>query len=151
MKILRFDHLHVRPENFEAFNEKFQKFMGNDFLMNMPMPEYGTEIAYEPFPVGVEAFKVVNPAGSVSAKVASESKGVFVLSYRVENIQVAIKEMEELGWKMVEYYDNTPILEALFDTMDDFGFNIEFIETPFDNMRESMAQMAAMQTGGEDQ
>lgn len=139
MKILRFDHMHVKPDNFEKFNEKFQKFMGMNYLLNTNMPEYGTEITYEPYPFGMEVFKVDNPEASISAEVANRSKGVFVVCYRVEDIKEATREMEEMGWKQLEFYDNSPILEALFDTMEDFGFNIEFIQTPFDNMREALS------------
>ena len=141
MKIMRFDHMHVTPANFELFNEKFQKFLGYDYLMNMPMPQYGTEVAYEPFPIGMEAFKVTDPTVSFSAKVAAENPGVFTIAYRVEKLDEAIKEMEEKGWKMLEYIDNAPILEALFDTKADFGFYIELVETPFDNLRAMAASM----------
>ena len=141
MKIQRFDHMHVTPANFELFNEKFQKFMGYDYLMNMPMPQYGTNVAYEPFPIGMEAFQVTDASVSFSAKVAAENPGVFTISYKVENLADSIKEMEAMGWKMLEYIDNAPIIEALFDTKADFGFYIELIETPFDNMREMMAAM----------
>jgi len=142
MKILRFDHLHMNPADFDKFNESFQKFMGFDYLMNMPMEQYGTKVAYEPFPVGVEAFQVTDVNKSVSAKVASENSGVFCLSFRVENLAEAIKEMEEKGWKMLEYIDNAPIIEALFDTKADMGIYIELVETPFDDLRAMSAQMA---------
>jgi len=141
MKI-RFDHLHLNPENFEKFNAAFQKLMDQDFMMNMPMEQYGTKVAYEPFPIGVEAFQVTDTTKSVSAKVASENPGVFCLSFRVENLAEAIKEMEEKGWKMLEYIDNAPILEALFDTKADMGIYIELVETPFDDLRAMSAMMA---------
>lgn len=134
-KIERFDHVHVNPKNFEKFNENFQKFLGYEYLMNMPMEEYGTEVAYEPAPIGMEAFKVHDPSKSEEARIASESEGIFVISYKVDNLAEAIKDMEAKGWKMLEYVDNTPIIEAVFDTKDDFGFYIEMIEYPFPSMR----------------
>lgn len=136
MKLERFDHMHVSPKNFEDFNEKFQKFMGMNYLMNMPMPQYGTEVAYEPAPIGMEAFKATDPSKSLSAKAASEADGIFAVCYKVANLAEAIEEMEAKGWKQLEYYDNAPILEALFDTKDDFGFYIELTEYPFESMRE---------------
>ena len=140
MKIQRFDHMHIRPKDLDRFNEKFQKFLGYDYLMQMPMEQYGTEVAYEPAPIGVEAFKPLDPTKSLSAKIASESDGVFCVCYKVDNLEEATAEMEAKGWKKLEFYDNNPIFEALFDTKDDFGFYIELTEYPFESMRELAAQ-----------
>lgn len=140
MKIQRFDHMHIRPKDFDRFNEKFQKFLGYDYLMNMPMDQYGAEVAYEPSPIGMEVFRLLDPTKSVSAKIASESDGVFCVCYKVDNLAEAITEMEAKGWKMLEYIDNNPILEAVFDTKDDFGFYIEMTEYPFESMRDLAPQ-----------
>lgn len=137
---MRFDHLHITPKNFEKFNENFQKFMGFEYLLNMPMDEYGTEVAYEPSPIGVEAFKVTDPSKSLSAKVASENEGVFALSFKVDNLKEATAEMEAKGWKLLEVIDNDPIMEALFDTKEDLGLYIELAEYPFESMRD-LAEM----------
>lgn len=134
-KIQRFDHMHVNPADFERFNEKFQEFMGYNYLMQMPMEQYGTEVAYEPAPIGMEAFKVTDASKSESARIASESKGIFCICYKVDCLEEAIKDMEAKGWKMLEYIDNNPILEAVFDTKDDLGFYIELTEYPFESMR----------------
>ena len=96
MKI-RFDHLHLNPENFEKFNAAFQKLMDQDFMMNMPMEQYGTKVAYEPFPIGMETFEVFDASRSVSAKITSENLGVFCISYRVDNLEEAIKEAYRLS------------------------------------------------------
>lgn len=139
LKIQRFDHMHVCPKDFDKFNQKFQKFLGYEYLMQMPMEQYGTEVAYEPAPIGLEAFRPVDPQKSLSAKIASESEGIFCVCYKVDNLKEAIEEMEAKGWKMLEYYDNGPILEALFETKDDLGFYIELTEYPFESMRELSA------------
>ena len=134
-KIPRFDHMHVRPADFDRFNEAFQKFLGYDYLMKMPMEEYGTEVAYEPAPIGLEAFRPLDTSKSLSAKIASESDGVFCICYKVDHLDAAIEDMEAKGWKKLEYYVNGPILEALFDTKADLGFYIELTEYPFESMR----------------
>lgn len=139
-KILRFDHMHVTPADFEKFNEKFEQFMGNHYLMNMPMEQYGTVVAYEPAPIGVEAFKVTDAGKSESARIASESEGIFCVCFKVDSLAQAIEDMEAKGWKMLEYIDNSPILEAVFDTKADLGFYIELTEYPFESMRDLTAQ-----------
>lgn len=136
-KIERFDHMHVNPDNFERFSENFEKFMGQPFFMKEDMTEqYGTNVVYEPAPVGVEVFKVTNPSQSFSAKIAEESSGIFCVCYKVTNLKEAISDMENMGYKMLEYIDNNPILEAVFDTKKDFGFYIELTEYPFESMRD---------------
>ena len=138
-KIQRFDHMHVVPADFDRFNKKFEEFLGYPVLMNMPMEQYGANVAYEPAPIGVEAFQVTDPSKSLSAQIAGQSQGVFCVCYKVDSLENAIKDMETKGWKMLEYYDNAPILEALFDTKEDFGFYNELTEYPFESMHELSA------------
>lgn len=136
-KIERFDHMHVNPEDFKRFSEKFETFMGHEFFMKQDMTEqYGTDVVYEPAPVGVEVFRVTDASRSFSAKIAEESSGVFCVCYKVANLKEAIADMENMGYKMLEYIDNSPILEAVFDTKEDFGFYIELTEYPFESMRD---------------
>lgn len=135
-KLQRFDHMHVHPSDFDHFNEKFQRFMGMDFFMKDDMSEkYGTKVAFEPAPIGVESFQVTDTSKSLSAELADRAQGIYCICFKVDNLKEAIAGMEELGYKMLEYYDNSPILEALFDTQTDFGFNIELTEYPFESMR----------------
>ena len=58
------------------------------------------------------------------------------MCYKVTNLKEAISDMENMGYKMLEYIDNNPILEAVFDTKKDFGFYIELTEYPFESMRD---------------
>ena len=140
MKILRFDHMHVSPDCYDSFVGNLQKLIGHDVVMNMPMPDYGMDVAYEPFPVGIEAFKIVAESNDTySYKAASTEKGIFSVAFKVENLAEATAEMESKGWKKLEEYPNGPIQEALFDTKNDFGFYIELIEYPFDTMFDMFA------------
>ena len=136
-KIQRFDHMHIHPDDFDGFIEKFQKFMGMDFFMKDDMTErYGTQVVFEPAPIGVECFKVTDTGKSLVAKLASQVRGIYCVCFKVDSLENAIRDMEAKGWKMLEYYDNSPILEALFDTQKDLGFYIELTEYPFESMRE---------------
>ena len=57
----------------------------------------------------------------------------------MDSLAAAIQDMEAKGWKMLEYIDNAPILEAVFDTEKDLGFYIELTEYPFESMRDLTA------------
>lgn len=137
MKIERFDHVHLKTPGFDKFITAFETFMSQEFMMKMDMTEqYGSNVVYEPFPIGVEAFDPKDPSKSVSGRLAGESPiGVYVICFKVTDIKVAEEEMERLGYKKLEHYDNGPIQEALFDTKDVFGFNTELIEYPFESFR----------------
>lgn len=137
MKIERFDHVHVKAPDFNKFSNDFEKFMGQEFFMKMDMTEeYGSNVVYEPFPIGVEAFDPKDPTKSVSGKVAGEAAvGIFSICFKVTNLKEAQAEMEAMGCKKLEHYDNGPIQEALFDTKGTFGFYMELIEYPFESLR----------------
>ncbi|MBQ3302170.1 MAG: hypothetical protein IJH04_08525 [Eggerthellaceae bacterium] len=137
MKIERVDHLHVSAPDFDKFVDEFKKIMGREFTApDMDMQHYGTIVTYEPYPIGIELFKAYDAERSVSSRLAASSRGVFAVSYKVPDIQEARKELEELGYKEIEYYDFGPIKEALYDTDDKFGFNLELIEYAGEDIQE---------------
>ena len=144
LKIIRFDHMHVAPDSYEKFVGNLETLIGRKVIMNMPMPDYGMEVAYEPFPIGLEAFKpVVETNSTYSFKAATTEKGIFSICFKVENLAEATQFMEEHGWKKLEDYPSGPIQESLFDTREDFGFYMELIEYPFDTLGEMFAMAAA--------
>ncbi len=146
LKIIRFDHMHVKPENFDDFVKNLTALIGRDPVMNSPMPDYGSVVAYEPFPVGIEAFQSTDPDNSTwSGKLAKTEKGVFSICFKVEDLDEATAFMEEHGWKKLEHYDNEPIQEALFDTKAAFGFYMELITYPFETLGEMFAMAAQQQ------
>ena len=143
LKIIRFDHLHANPADYDSFVSNLETLIGHPVSMNMPMPDYGCDVAYEPFPVGIEAFRSTSPDNQTwSGRLAATEKGVFSICFKVEKLDEATAFMEEHGWKKLEHYDNGPIQEALFDTKAAFGFYMELIEYPFHTIGEMMAMAA---------
>lgn len=137
MKILRLDHLHMKGKNFDKTAQALEKLMGKDFLLRMDFTEdQGTEVVYEPYPIGIELF---NPTDSskTSGRIAFEAQaGVIAISYKVINIREAMVDMDNLGYKLIEYFDFGDIQEAIYDTKDDLGIMIELIEYPGDSITE---------------
>ena len=143
LKIIRFDHMHVGPKDYDAFVANLETLLGHDLHMKMPMVDYGVDVAYEPFPVGIEAFRSIDPNNQThSGKLAATEKGIFSICFKVEDLDEATAFMEERGWKKLEHYDNGPIQEALYDTKADFGFYMELIAYPFDTIGDMMAMAA---------
>lgn len=140
LSIIRFDHMHVNPESFDDFVENLTALIGRAPAMNMPMPDYGVDVAYEPFPIGMEAFRSADRGNRTwSGRLAASEKGVYSICFKVEDLKEGAAFMEEHGWKQLEYYDNGPIQEALFDTKDAFGFYMELISYPFDTINDMLA------------
>lgn len=143
LKIIRFDHLHTKPDDYDAFVNHLETLIGHPLNLNTLMPENGVVVGYEPFPVGIEAFRSVDPENKTHAgRLAATEKGVFSICFKVENLTEATAFMEEHGWHKMEHYDNGPIQEALYDTKADFGFYMELIEYPFNTLGEMMAMAA---------
>lgn len=135
MNILRLDHLHMKGPNFDKTALALEKLMESDFYMKMDFTEeHGTEVAYQPYPIGIELFNSTDISKN-SGRIAAESEiGVIAISYKVPNIAIAQTEMESLGYKLIEYFDFGDIQEAIYDTKEDFGVLIELIEYPGDSI-----------------
>lgn len=137
MEILRIDHLHVKGFEYEGFKGAFEKLMGKEFYMEMDFSDFqGTEVSYEPYPVGMELFNPTDTSFSSGRLADGARPGVFAVSYKVPDIEVGIAEMQELGYELIEVFDFGDIKEAIFKTLDTFGFYVELISYPGDSITE---------------
>lgn len=137
MKILRIDHLHVKGVDFEQTKGAYEQLMGNDFYMQMDFSEdQGAEVAYQPYPMGIELFRVTDREKTSGHLVDGAQPGVFAVSYKVLDIQEGCEEMQAMGYRLIELFDFGDIKEAIFDTVDAFGFYVELISYPGDSITE---------------
>lgn len=136
MDILRIDHLHIKGFEYEGFKGAFEQLMGKEFYMDMEFEDQGTEVAYEPYPIGCELFNPTD-ATLTSGRLASTSRpGVFAVSYKVPDIEAGIAEMRAMGYECIEVFDFGDIKEAIFETYQTFGFYVELISYPGDSITE---------------
>ncbi|MCR4869806.1 MAG: hypothetical protein K5859_00740 [Atopobiaceae bacterium] len=137
MDILRIDHLHVKGFDYEKAREAYEQLMGREFVIDLDFTDdQGTEVVYEPYPLGIELFNPTDPA-LTSGRLASSSKpGVFAVSYKVPDIEKGIEEMEAMGYGCIEVFDFGDIKEAIFETYETFGFYVELISYPGDSITE---------------
>lgn len=137
MEILRIDHLHVKGFDFEDTRAAYERLMGREFVIELDFTDdQGTEVVYEPYPLGVELFNPTDPT-LTSGRLADGAKpGVFAVSYKVPDIEVAMEEMKAMGYELIEFYDFGDIKEAIFETMDTFGFYVEIISYPGNTITE---------------
>lgn len=64
--ILRIDHLHIKGFEYEGFKGAFEQLMGKEFYIEMEFEDQGTEVAYEPYPIGCELFNPTDDDPEVS-------------------------------------------------------------------------------------
>ena len=116
MEIERIDHIHMKGPDFESTTKALGEIIGRDMYMQMDFTEdEGVEVAYEPFPIGIELFRVTDPTRTTGAVADSSSIGPFAISYKVPDIQDGIRDLEALGYRQIKYFDFGPIQEVLFD------------------------------------
>ena len=136
MDILRIDHLHIKGFEYEGFKGAFEQLMGKEFYMEMEFEDQGTEVAYEPYPIGVELFNPLDATLTSGRLAATSHPGVFAVSYKVPDIEAAVEEMRAMGYELIELFDFGDIKEAIFETYDIFGFYVELISYPGDSITE---------------
>ena len=137
MDILRIDHLHVRGFEYEGFKGAFEKLMGKEFYMDLDFSDdQGTEVSYEPYPVGMELFNPTDATLTSGRLAVTSHPGVFAVSYKVPDIEAGIAEMKDLGYECIEVFDFGDIKEAIFETYQVFGFYVELISYPGDSITE---------------
>ena len=136
MDILRIDHLHVKGFEYEGFKGAFEQLMGKEFYMEMEFEDQGTEVSYEPYPIGCELFRPIDDTLTSGRLAATSHPGVFAVSYKVADIEVGIADMQAMGHELIEVFDFGDIKEAIFDTYKLFGFYVELISYPGDSITE---------------
>jgi len=129
MEIERIDHIHMKGLHFDNTAKALGEIIGREIYMQMDFTEEeGAEVAYEPFPIGIELFRVTDPTKTTGSVADSSPIGPFAISYKVPDIQEGIHDLELLGYRQIKYFDFGPIQEVLFDTKDKLGFYLELIE-----------------------
>ena len=82
MKIERIDHIHIKGPDFNRTVNALGEIIGRDIYMQMDFTDdEGTEVAYEPFPIGIELFRVTDPTKTTGSVANSCPVGPFAISY----------------------------------------------------------------------
>ena len=132
LQIERFDHMHYIPADYDAFVTNFERFLGQEISTTLDNSQWsGSMVAYEAYPIGVEAFLPVYDNKGATAHIGlTEGPGVAALTFKVKDIKEAERVMEEWGYEVLERTIFEPIYETFYDTKADLGLYIELIEYP---------------------
>lgn len=135
MNVSRIDHIHIKVDELETTTREYEKVFGMQFPPIIDFTDRsGFQVVFNQFPNGVELMKVVDNTKPMARMYDDAPIGVFALSLKVDNLEKAIVEMEQYGYKHLFTYGGGEIKEGLFDTLEKLGVYIELVEYPNDDI-----------------
>ena len=136
MKIEKVDHISIAVKDLEATKKVYKEDLGLEPAYEYVAPSEKIKVArYFIGEVAVELMESTAPDGEVAKFIASKGEGVFLISYRVDDLAQAMQELQE---KHVQLIDSKP--REIFGTKYAFihhpdklsGVLTELIEGEFD-------------------
>ena len=79
-------------------------------------------------PMGLNLISSLKPDGVMARSIEKRGEGVQAISFKVPNLDEAVKELEAKGLKLVGRIDGKRIKEAQFHPKDTFGVMIELTQ-----------------------
>ena len=136
MKIEKVDHISIAVKDLETTKKIYKEDLGLEPAYEYIAPLEKIKVArYFIGEVAVELMESTAPDGEVAKFIASKGEGVFLMSYRVDDLAQAMQELQE---KHVQLIDSKP--REIFGTKYAFihhpdklsGVLTELIEGDFD-------------------
>lgn len=136
MKIEKVDHISIAVKDLEVTKKVYKEDLGLEPAYEYVAPSEKIKVArYFIGEVAVELMESTAPDGEVAKFIASKGEGVFLISYRVDDLAQAMQELQE---KHVQLIDSKP--REIFGTKYAFihhpdklsGVLTELIEGDFD-------------------
>ncbi len=132
MKVERIDHIHAYAKDANAAAQLFGELFGSEFAPPWESDEWGVRARFHP--LGFEFLQPTDPNGLVAQTLADRQEGILCISLKVPNMDEAIAEMESRGIKLIHLFQVGQNKEALFDSTNTFGVQIELCEYPGDDI-----------------
>ncbi len=104
--VKKIDHIGIAVKNLEDSLKFYQDTLGLELAGVEVVEEQKVRVAF--LPIGdteVELLESTDPEGPIAKFIEKKGEGIQHIAYKVENIEEAIKEMEEKGVRMI---DKTP-------------------------------------------
>ena len=132
MKVEKIDHIHAYAKDLEGAVRLFTDLLGKEFLPLWESVDFGARAAFHP--LGFEFLQPTEPNGPVAQTIGPREEGILFVCFKVPDIEEAIAEMEWRGIKMIHKYQVGQLKEALFESTNTFGVQIELCEYPGDDI-----------------
>ncbi len=103
MKILKIDHLGIAVNSIDAARELWEQTLGLPFEGTETVETQKVTTAF--LPVGeseVELLASTSPDGPIAKYLEKRGEGIQHVAFRVENVEEALRELEEKGIKLID-------------------------------------------------
>lgn len=141
MKSLGVDHIHIVVEDLDKASRFFMGLFESRGAPVKEEPEFGFRFQF--IQVGstvIELMEATSPDGPIGKFLRDRGEGVHALSFKVDDLDAAVAEMEGRGLRLVSRATVGRIREAHFHPKDTYGFMIELVEHP-GNMGDTIDSM----------
>lgn len=126
MKAQKLDHFHIYVNDLEQAKEIYGKMLGTHWS---PVLFEKDSMVYSVLsPLGIELIQPSCPESPVAASMAKRGEGLYGVSFKVEDIDAAVKELEASGMKCVGRIQLGSVKEAQFHPKGACGVMIELTE-----------------------
>ena len=126
MKVEKLDHIHVYVKDLEKAKDTFSRLLGTTFCSDIIMEQ--AQLRSTLSPLGVELMQSTSPDGFVAKAIENRGEGLAALSFKVPDIEQAIKELQSMGLCLVARLELGGVKEAQFHPKDCHGVMIELCE-----------------------
>ena len=103
MKVERIDHISVAIKDLQRARETYEQILGMKLDCLYTMEEERIKVArYYIGDVALELMESTSPEGEVAKFIQKRGEGVFLISYRVPDVEDALAELRAKGFKLID-------------------------------------------------
>ncbi len=103
MKVKKFDHICIAVKNLDEARKPYEEMLGLvPDILYIADSEKIRVARYYLGDVALELMESTSPDGEVAKFIAKKGEGVFTISYRVDNVQECLDELNESGHKTID-------------------------------------------------
>ena len=126
MKVQKLDHVHIYVNDLEKAARFFSEILGTKFSEVIEKPGWDFKLAMDP--LGVELVQPTSPEGGTARAMKKRGEGIFMVSFKVENLDEAVAELEAKGMRVISRIQDGKLREVQFHPRDAHGVMIELAE-----------------------
>ena len=127
MKVERVDHIHIAVRDLGKAIPFFEDILGTKFSDTI-RDEKTFQLRSVIDPLGLELLQSLTPDGVVARSIEKKGEGIHAISFKVPNLEEAVKELQAKGLRLVGKITLGRIKEAQFHPRDAHGVMIELCE-----------------------
>lgn len=103
MKVRKFDHICIAVKNLEEARKQYEEILGIEpDILYVANSENIKVARYYLGDVALELMESTSPDGEVAKFIDKRGEGVFLISYRVDNVQEALNELNAKGHQTID-------------------------------------------------